>query len=484
MLMADMALVSKTVAFLAFAYFLPQLVLYIHRHLQRGKGKRNQSGTQENKQIREIQEDEKYTDQVSRSERTTPVEEHLHTLGSANVFSKETIFSEDRSLGDKVVEEQAKFLVLDALSNKDIFLSLRGQQICSLDPFWFQNQYSIVLTVLDLSHNLLSTLDGYLFIQMPVLVELRLSYNKLVEIPNEIGSQLKLLRSLYIDNNVLTSIPESIHQCSQLQVLDMSKNQLQGVPHSIGLLENLTEWNVQGNPWSKPYNDILSWLHTPRTPRRFSNATDLPTKLVKKSRHSSEISSSDEHRTASSQAHLAPVNDIPRRPSSMVDLVYDTDDSDDVKNVLEQLASQESGQRYRKSFSAGMRTPNMFSTRLGQRASSLPNSVPASSGERAPMNHLGLAFVIAYLRDLYDLDYKNVEKSISPIDPTPELLSPTDPSPKQGRLSICTQMSETNPVLIEKLLNRRKNILSELLQTEEAYVKYLQSVVEVRFMLT
>lgn len=75
---------------------------------------------------------------------------------------------------------------------------------------------------------------------------LNLSRYQLEEIPASVG-QMTNLRELYLYNNKLKEIPASIGQLTNLQLLSLSDNKLKEIPDSIGQLTNLQELYLYGN---------------------------------------------------------------------------------------------------------------------------------------------------------------------------------------------------------------------------------------------
>ena len=71
--------------------------------------------------------------------------------------------------------------------------------------------------------------------------------NKLTELPAEIGD-LRELRKLNVSNNQLVGLPTSIHRLTKLEELDLNVNNLTELPAEIGDLRELCLLNVSRNP--------------------------------------------------------------------------------------------------------------------------------------------------------------------------------------------------------------------------------------------
>ena len=55
----------------------------------------------------------------------------------------------------------------------------------------------------------------------------------------------------------MTGVPAEIGQLQNLQVLDLSYNQLTGLPNELGNLKNLEKLDLRGNQYSKQDLDYI-----------------------------------------------------------------------------------------------------------------------------------------------------------------------------------------------------------------------------------
>ena len=82
--------------------------------------------------------------------------------------------------------------------------------------------------------------------QLTQLQSLNLSRNQLTALPDWLG-QLKQLQSLNLSGNQLTALPEWLGQLTQLQTLNLYYNQLTMLPESLGRLKHLRSLWLTGN---------------------------------------------------------------------------------------------------------------------------------------------------------------------------------------------------------------------------------------------
>ena len=126
--------------------------------------------------------------------------------------------------------------------------------------------FSSKLVVLDLHHN---KLQGPLPVFSEYAIYLDFSSNKFNSvIPRDIGSYLSSTSFLSLSNNTLSgSIPDSICKAAYLQVLDLSNNNISGTIPSclMAINENLVILNLRNNKLTGPVPDMFSAVCSLRT---------------------------------------------------------------------------------------------------------------------------------------------------------------------------------------------------------------------------
>jgi Leucine-rich repeat (LRR) protein len=110
--------------------------------------------------------------------------------------------------------------------------------------------------ILDLSNQNLKSLPSDIFNKTNV-EELNISKNQLTgSIPAEIRhlSELKILNA---SNNLMTGVPAEIGQLEKLEILNLSNNKLTRLPYELGNLINLKILDLSGNEYSQQDLDII-----------------------------------------------------------------------------------------------------------------------------------------------------------------------------------------------------------------------------------
>ncbi|KAI9315500.1 hypothetical protein BX666DRAFT_1956109 [Dichotomocladium elegans] len=126
-------------------------------------------------------------------------------------------------------------------------------------------QQEALLTDLNLSNCMLSSLPEDIFASLPLLQRLDLDCNTLITLPSSIGALRKLV-TLSIQSNKLETLPSEISKLGELKTLDAQKNNLRWLPPDIWLCASLQELNCSSNlleTFPKPYTSSGAALHLP-----------------------------------------------------------------------------------------------------------------------------------------------------------------------------------------------------------------------------
>eukprot|EP01105_Mastigella_eilhardi_P028243 TRINITY_DN918_c0_g1_i10.p2 TRINITY_DN918_c0_g1~~TRINITY_DN918_c0_g1_i10.p2 ORF type:complete len:617 (+),score=123.79 TRINITY_DN918_c0_g1_i10:3185-5035(+) len=117
-------------------------------------------------------------------------------------------------------------------------LVLRGNHLQAADKIAGVLAQTPALTALDLSHNLLRSVDALPFERLPNLIRLSTRHNPLVTLPDAL-TKLSLLTHLDVGEAVLYSLPAEFGQLTALQALRADYNELSELPPSFGALKAL-----------------------------------------------------------------------------------------------------------------------------------------------------------------------------------------------------------------------------------------------------
>lgn len=122
---------------------------------------------------------------------------------------------------------------------------------------------SIRLMYLDLSENNIAEISNFELMNLPILKELRVGGNKLVSISSMAFMNVPQLQYLYMQQNLLSAIDSSklFQVFKQLEVLDLSKNQLTKIP-SFKELPNIRQVRLDSNRISRV--ETLAFSSNPR----------------------------------------------------------------------------------------------------------------------------------------------------------------------------------------------------------------------------
>jgi Leucine-rich repeat (LRR) protein len=103
---------------------------------------------------------------------------------------------------------------------------------------------------LDLSERGLTSIPSDVFSRTD-LERLDLSDNRLTGAPQAEIRHLQSLTVLDLSGNDLTGLPAELGQLKNLEILDVSNNRLTGLPLELGNLAQLRIFDISGNPYSE-----------------------------------------------------------------------------------------------------------------------------------------------------------------------------------------------------------------------------------------
>ncbi len=116
--------------------------------------------------------------------------------------------------------------------------------------------------------------------QFSKLTELNLSYNQLRGLPAELG-QLSKLKALTLSGNQLKEVPAEIGQLPELNTLFLKGNQLRELPPEIAQLSQLTMLYLQGNQLTKVPAEIGQLPELTTLDLRNNQLTELPAEIAR-----------------------------------------------------------------------------------------------------------------------------------------------------------------------------------------------------------
>ncbi|XP_065841315.1 uncharacterized protein [Oscarella lobularis] len=180
-------------------------------------------------------------------------------------------------------------------------LSLSSNYIQSFENNTFAFQTFPLFFLLDLSHNQLTFMNGFIFQRGTALMQLFLQHNKLKILSDSLMENI-LVQSLYVSGNNLKELPTSLSKQSHLQILDCMFNSIssirgesfQGLTHlrKLNLMHNnITSFDkeafanlrsienlyLQGNPFEHMPRLVFNWFpHNATVYMRCSGTFEMP----------------------------------------------------------------------------------------------------------------------------------------------------------------------------------------------------------------
>eukprot|EP00002_Diphylleia_rotans_P031711 TRINITY_DN65_c1_g1_i1.p1 TRINITY_DN65_c1_g1~~TRINITY_DN65_c1_g1_i1.p1 ORF type:complete len:430 (-),score=72.04 TRINITY_DN65_c1_g1_i1:453-1742(-) len=104
------------------------------------------------------------------------------------------------------------------------------------------------LKELNLMHNSINNLDGFLFLGMMGTLEiLKLNWNKLSYLPKSIGD-LQALRYFDASCNQITGLPQTVDEMHNLRTLLLYQNKISTLPEQFSCLRSMEELDISINP--------------------------------------------------------------------------------------------------------------------------------------------------------------------------------------------------------------------------------------------
>jgi len=205
---------------------------------------------------------------------------HCPSISSPNVF-------------DIKVNKLASSYTIDDINTLRLILR-QADKAKEVINFWnaLKNQAQIggeaapQLDQIESIGELLSQAEGFQnwfqnhLVELSQLQMLDVSNNQLTSLPAEIG-KLTQLQRLLVENNQLTSLPAEIGQLAQLQTLGVRNNQLTSLPAEIGKLVQLGWLEVSNNQLTSLPAEIGQLAQLQRLIVRNNQLTSLPAEIGK-----------------------------------------------------------------------------------------------------------------------------------------------------------------------------------------------------------
>ena len=197
----------------------------------------------------------------------------FHGQLSLEILNLEGNMLESSGLSHNLTQDLLNLLELNLCSNHltdlsaDITAPLANLQLLQLCNNQLKqvtlSQNMINLVNLDLSVNLLSTLDSESFRGLTGLTHLGLASNEITEIKNEAFVDMSSLLVLDISNNKLFSLPAAVTSLTSLQTLDVSNNFISDISQEIiSSMSGLWRLQMSGNILLNISEHLFTNLHS------------------------------------------------------------------------------------------------------------------------------------------------------------------------------------------------------------------------------
>jgi len=161
---------------------------------------------------------------------------------------------------------------------KRLIVSGNDRLISFKVPSELNDSMPYLLTILDLSRCMISSLDDLALSQLKTLTSLKFDHNQIRSIPDAV-CQLPALTHLSGSNNSLDGLPTAIGQLASLQSLHVHNNNIKAIPSSIWQCQDLVEFNASSNLisiWHDFTPESVITVQIPEAERKPSTA-GLPT---------------------------------------------------------------------------------------------------------------------------------------------------------------------------------------------------------------